>query len=396
MHIKPRRYKIGVLTSFDPMDKRKLSGITYFLVNILQTYVGDVELLGPIHRRRVLRGVYHRIATLFPKPYNLDHSIYLSLRYRWIFGSKLRGKDYDFIFAPRSSTEIALLDTKIPLVYLSDTTFKSLYGYYDWFSDFMKLSVWEGNFIERSALRKSSAVVMASSWAAESAKNDYGILPDKIFVIPFGPNMEPHQILPTHQVEAAINAKSREVCKLLFLGVEWYRKGGNIAFDALRTLRDKGVKVHLTVVGVVPPDTFRDADMTIIPYLNKNNPDEYEQFIRLFLEHHFLILPTRAECYGVVFAEASAFGLPSFTSDTGGVPSVVHNGVNGYRMPPETPGSAFAAVISRVFSNFDDEYLPLAFGARKFYEQELSAEVIGMRFRAVAEYVTRNNAKEDS
>ncbi|WP_137463714.1 glycosyltransferase, partial [Escherichia coli] len=38
-----------------------------------------------------------------------------------------------------------------------------------------------------------------------------------------------------------------------------------------------------------------------------------------------LLLPTIADCYGMVFCEAAAFGLPVVATDTGGVSSIVIN-----------------------------------------------------------------------
>lgn len=388
-----RRIRIAVLTSFDPMDKRKLSGITYHMVMILQKYVGDVVLMGPVKRRKVLRGIYNRIARFFPKPYNLDHSLYLAFRYMLIFNRKLSRLQADVVFAPRGSTEIALVRSKLPIVYLSDTTFKSLYGYYEWFRDFMDISVWEGNLIERMVLRKSAAVVMASQWAARSAIEDYGISPEKVFVVPFGPNMEFDQIPESEVVMEAIRAKDRNVCRLLFLGVEWYRKGGYIAFDALKAMIGMGVDAEMTVVGCVPPEGFEHPKMRVIPYLDKNDEVQYQQFISLFYDHHFLILPTRAECYGVVFAEASAFGLPSLSTQTGGVSTVVQEGRNGYCLPLDSPGVAFAALAARIFKNYETEYLPLSFSSRQFFDEELSPEVFGKRMAEVFRFAMNRGSK---
>lgn len=45
---------------------------------------------------------------------------------------------------------------------------------------------------------------------------------------------------------------------------------------------------------------------------------------------NFLLLPTIAECAGIVFAEASGYGIPSITYDTGGVGTYVIDGINGF------------------------------------------------------------------
>jgi hypothetical protein len=47
------------------------------------------------------------------------------------------------------------------------------------------------------------------------------------------------------------------------------------------------------------------------------------------MQSHFLILPTRADCFGVVFAEASSFGLPSLAACVWGVPTAIVDNAHG-------------------------------------------------------------------
>lgn len=375
-----KRYKIGFLTSFDPLDKRKLSGVTYHLLRAVQRDLGDVEILGPMKTRRLLSGILNRIGKKFKRPYNLDHSIYMAFRYAGFFNKKLKGKDLDFIIAPRSSTEIALIRTDIPILYYSDTTFASLYNYYEWFSGFMALSEWEGNLIEKLAHKRSRWVVFTSQWAADSAIHTYHTNPEKVFVIPFGPNLD--EIPERHEV---LRIKENDVCKLLFLGVEWERKGGDIAFETLLELKKKGLRASLTVCGCTPPATVADDDLHVIPFINKNNFDEYKRFEAILKNHHFLILPTRAECFGVVFCEASAFAIPSITTDTGGIGGVVHNGVNGFRLPLNATGKEYASKIATIFNDYEKTYIPLAVSSRDFFESQLNWDTFSDKIRAVIE-----------
>ena len=376
-----KRYKIGFLTSFDPLDKRKLSGVTYHLLRAVQRNLGDVEVLGPMRTRRLLSGVLNRIGKKFKKPYNLDHSLYLASRYAGYFNKRLRGKTYDFILAPRSSTEIALLKTKIPVLYYSDTTFASLYNYYEWFSGFMPMSVWEGNKIEKMAQKRSTWAVFTSQWAADSAINVYKTPSEKVFVVPFGPNLD---VVPDKST--LLMNKQTDICQLLFLGVEWERKGGNIAFDTLKHLKINGLKCNLTVVGCVPPADVIDEDLHVIPFINKNNVDEYIRFEQLLLQSHFLILPTRAECFGVVFCEASAFGVPSITTDTGGIAGAVKNNVNGYRLPLQATGCDYAELIGELFKNYEEKYLPLARSSRDYFDDSLSWDKVTLQLRQIVEH----------
>ncbi len=43
-----------------------------------------------------------------------------------------------------------------------------------------------------------------------------------------------------------------ERCRLLFVGVDWYRKGGDRAVEAARILNEGGLPTELHVVGSAP------------------------------------------------------------------------------------------------------------------------------------------------
>jgi len=362
-------YKIAYLTSVDPLDKKALSGTIYTILKVLEKEVGTVDVLGPVKIDNAFTRILRRINYKLTRRYNFNHSIFYGIKYAWVFGKKLKGKEYDFIFAQRSSTEICKLKTDIPIIYYTDTTFKLFYNYYEWFSNFMKISEIEGNKVEQMAIDNSAIVVCTSQWAADSVINAYHANPEKVFIVPFGPNVE---ILPTREM---LNyEKEREICKILFIGVEWERKGGAIAFETLQEMKKKGIKTRLTIVGCRPPAEFQDEDMVVIPFLNKKEKAQSDLFNQLLYENHFFILPTRGECFGVVFCEASAFALPSITTDTGGIGSAVENGKNGYRLPLEAHGDKYAEVISDIFLNFENKYLPLAKATRDFYDVRLSWE----------------------
>lgn len=358
-------YRILFLSSFDPTDQRKLSGVSYSMYHWIKNDFEAVEVLGPVRTRGFLKSLVGKILRMLPVRYNLDHSYFMAWLYAKAFKKLITTSNWDAIFAPRASTETALLHTNIPIIYYTDTTFKGLYNYYEWFSGFTKLSVWEGNRIEKLALRNASACVFSSNWAADSARDDYQINPSKIFLIPWGPNLN---AIPMR--EEVLAPKDGHVCKLLFLGVEWSRKGGEITFNAFKILKDKGYKVSLTVCGCTPPPAFKDEDMHVIPYINKNIAQEYHKFHLMMLSHHLLVLPTRAECYGLVFAEASAYGIPSITTDTGGIGAVVQNGINGYRLPLSAGADVFAQTIENVYF-VEHNYRKLNLSTRNFFENEL-------------------------
>lgn len=359
-----------------------MSGVSYYFLRILREQFEEVDIIGPAKTRNLLKGNLKGVLHILfrRKKYNLDHSFLMSLLYKFEFEHKLKGKRYDFIFALRASTEIALINSKIPVVYYSDATFKLLYNYYDWFSGFMKLSEAEGNKIEQLALRKSSVCLFASELARNSAVEQYGCDPEATFLLPFPPNVE-----RTPEIEFTDKSLKSGICNLLFLGVEWERKGGQIALDAYYSLKSRGIKCSLTICGCIPPESFEDEDINIIPYLNKNLEAEYKQFEKMMLSSHFLILPTRAECYGIVFAEASSYAVPSLATQTGGIGSVIKDGINGFRLPLEAIGADYADVIETHFSDYSEKYLPLSRSSRKYFDEHISAEAIGKKMVQILE-----------
>jgi glycosyltransferase involved in cell wall biosynthesis len=115
---------------------------------------------------------------------------------------------------------------------------------------------------------------------------------------------------------------------MLFLGVDWERKGGAKVVDTYRFLKNRGYDVSLTICGCNP--IVDDSDITIIPFLDKNKEEDRRQLQQIMLQTHLLVLPTDADCTPIVLNEAAAFGIPVISTQTGGISSQVEHGVNGF------------------------------------------------------------------
>jgi glycosyltransferase involved in cell wall biosynthesis len=221
--------------------------------------------------------------------------------------------------------------------------------------------------------------MLASDWNKNSAINDYGINPRKISVAPCGANLD---IVPaTENLQPYTTGPFR----LLFLGVEWDRKGGDIALETFRLLQRKGMNVLLQIIGCVPPyDLCQEEDIIVIPFLDKNKDEDFQQLHKIFLETTVLFLPTRAECAGVVFSEASAYGIPSVTTDTGGVTTYVKNDINGYTLDFAAGPEEYANLFGKLLN--DRNLLNRLKGSsRQYYEEHLSWQEWGSKFQLLAE-----------
>ena len=88
---------------------------------------------------------------------------------------------------------------------------------------------------------------------------------------------------------------------------------------------------------------------------------------------HFLFLPSKAECFGIVFCEASAFGIPSITRNTGGISNAVYNGINGYCLDENAKADDYFNVVKKLIEN-ESEYKKISISSRKLYEDKLNWE----------------------
>jgi glycosyltransferase involved in cell wall biosynthesis len=165
-----------------------------------------------------------------------------------------------------------------------------------------------------------------------------------------------------------------EVCNLLFVGVNWFRKGGDVAYKTFKRLKSQGFKCRLFLVGCDVTLPEYDPDVEHIPFLNKNNRQEFDKLYEIYSQSHFLLLPTIADCTPIVFSEAAAFGIPVLTNDTGGNSSVVCEGVTGYLFPAGADENIYADTIKSVFTD-KELYLTLRRNSRIEYDRRLSWNV---------------------
>ena len=252
--------------------------------------------------------------------------------------------DFDLLFSP-SSLPFTYLKTNVPKVFWVDATFSIMTGYYPDFSNLPGLVKKWGNKQELLALQNVDLAVYASEWAYSSALSDYQARPEKVRMIPMGANLETK--LNLDEIQMIIDERLQgDTIRLLSVGANWQRKGFDLTLQVAREVYNLGYKVELALVGALPPREIK------VPFnyhhygrLLKSNPSEFETYQRLYKEAHFFILPSIAECFGVVFAEASSFALPSLARRTGGIPTMVENEVNGFTFDPEASAMEYAQII---------------------------------------------------
>jgi glycosyltransferase involved in cell wall biosynthesis len=365
--------KIAFLTHHDPHHRRSWSGTLFYMHRALERHCGQVVSLGPVGRGwSSTRKMVRRAArVLFQQTIDDLHTIVLSKAWASLFQRRLATSRADIVFAPVASTEIAFLKTELPVVYFSDLTARL---YRDYFGDLTDLSSWsieQTETLECRALRRADHVVYCSDWAARSAIQDYGVPAEKVSVFALGANLD--EVPTKDEIAAARNRQQADNCRLLFIGVDWERKGGDLALEATRELCSRGINATLTVVGCAPQD-IGDENLQVIPFLDKGIPEQRQRLNRLLLDSHFMVFPTRRDASPIVCCEASAFGLPSIVPDVGGL-SVWH-GQNGLKLCANAPAVEYANAIQSLWDN-PHSYRELARSARRLYDDRLNWDAWG-------------------
>ncbi|MBV8971081.1 MAG: glycosyltransferase family 4 protein [Sphingomonadaceae bacterium] len=337
MNNPPAALRAAIVASGDPRDISLWSGIPFHMVKALERQF-DVVLV--VERPwpawfRPLGGIMKRLS---------------GGRFRYLASQtltrvaaattirRLRRARPDVVLAISASPLAHALTAEFRVVNIADATVRAMRGYYD-------APAWNertaaADAIEAKLIRGALLSLYPSRWASDSALIDYGAAPERVRDIAWGSNI----------VVAAAVARTLPAgpLRLLFVGVEWDRKGGPLALDVMTALTAAGIACRLDIVGVsadVLGDRPIPPGIVFHGFLSKADATQAATLADLYRDATFFLLPTRAECFGIVFAEAASRGLPSISVATGGVPSAVRDGMTGILLPPAASGSDFAAAI---------------------------------------------------
>ena len=133
----------------------------------------------------------------------------------------------------------------------------------------------------------------------------------------------------------------------MLVGVDWVRKGADIALEVIAELNRRGFPSELVVAGCRPPHPVGDSAryLRLEGYLDKRTSGGRIRLAQLYRSSLFYLMPSRAEAFGIVYCEANAFGLPCLATNTGGVRSIIQDEVNGHCFAPDQSTSDYADFI---------------------------------------------------
>lgn len=372
----PKELKHLLLMSTEEMSNPKAwSGIPWSLRKALETRVEQMTVFQPSAPARSPLDVVKRVVFGAKK-----HPL-------WITKASLRkaGREVseeiarvkpDAVLSISSHCIAYLPKQAIPVGMFSDAPYLAFAeAYARWETYPVRLKAFARE--EAAGARRVDGLFFGSEWACGEARRLYGLdagASERLHVTPLGANWVPK--IGREEIFARIEGRGCDCIDLLYLGKDWERKGGPLAVEVTALLRAAGREAHLHVVGCRPelgdaagPGGF----VTVHGLLYQDAPEQSAKLAELFLSSHFLIVPTLAECYGIVFAEAQAFGLPPISRAVHALPTVVEDGVTGLLFAVDAPASEYVERILNVVGD-REEYEAMAKRARERFERRLSWE----------------------
>jgi len=363
---------IGYTTPYDASVVGNWSGLGYFIPRALAAQGAEIDYIGSLKPPRLFPVRVRSVITqrVLKQGFGWDREPAVLGSYARQVEERLRSSKAQAVLAPGATT-IARLKTDLPVFIWADATFAGLLNTY--FFGLSARSIRNGHAMEQETFKRCRLAFFSSDWAARTAIELCGADPSKVIVAPFGANFETTRT--KSEVEEYIAARSHEPCRLLFLGVDWERKGGAIAVEAARALNARGIPTTLDIVGCTPPVPVPDF-VHCHGFISKGTPEGRQRLHELLVRATFLVFPSRAECYGLALVEACSFGTPVVASNVGGIPTIVRDGVNGQTLDPGADGGDYAAFIARTLETAG-EYQRLALGAFGEYETRLNWQAAG-------------------
>ena len=360
--------RIGFVSIPDASKVRSWSGIPFQILNQFRTQGVDVQLLSPLQAKsKYMVAPARLLAKARGQSVTLDHFPIVLRDYAEQIDRFVQDRGIEVVFST-STIPITLLKCGRPIVTWTDAVFHGMRDYYGkTFANLSQRAVKRGMWQEETALDNCAMAAFASRWALNGAAKITDA--QKLRILPFGSSL-PVRHSAEQITERAIEKRSKRkgACELLFVGVNWARKGGDIAVETARLLNEASIETRLNIVGS-QPDGPIPSFVKSLGFLNKSSNEGMRKLIELYESADFLILPTQAEAAGIVFSEASSFGLPSITYETGGVPDYIRDHVNGICLEPGSTADRFALEIKKILENPSEYELYASAGFREYRER---------------------------
>ncbi len=186
--------------------------------------------------------------------------------------------------------------------------------------------------LEKTVYHNAEINFVMSKNILKSMVDQYCCHPDKVVCIYAGYNANVNK--------GAIDNDNYGNRNILFVGVDWERKGGPVLIEAFKSVLKVYPDARLTIVGCSPKIDVQNCEI-----IGRVKIDDVAQFYR---KASVFCLPTNEEPFGIVLLEAMAHKLPVVATDIGAIPDFILNEENGYRVKPNNVEQLTNALVNLI------------------------------------------------
>jgi glycosyltransferase involved in cell wall biosynthesis len=176
---------------------------------------------------------------------------------------------------------------------------------------------------ERRVYHGQTRIFTMSEYLRNSFVDDFGVPAERVVTIGGAINLD--------AIPQPVAGKRYDTQQLLFVGIDFERKGGWIVLEAFQRLRNQFPRAVLHIVGpsrlAIPPQL--QSGVVFHGYLSKSDPQDKAKIEELFRRCVLFVMPSLYEPFGIAPLEAMVHEIPCLVSDGWALRETVRPGQNG-------------------------------------------------------------------
>jgi glycosyltransferase involved in cell wall biosynthesis len=194
---------------------------------------------------------------------------------------------------------------------------------------------------EEQTAGQMTAIFTMSEYLRQSFIADYSVPAERVFNVGGGINLSSFPAPNPHKVYTAP--------RILFVGVDFVRKGGPQLLRAFQIVHDALPNAELHIVG---PAKLNDPPSGVVchGYLSKADPGEKRELESVYRDCTLFVLPSLYEPFGIAPLEAMLYQLPCLVTDAWALRETVIPNFNG-DLVPKGSVEGLAAKLLQLLSN---------------------------------------------
>lgn len=360
--------RILLVTVGDPADPTSCSGMPSNMAAAMRRACAGVTVIGfdnLVSRRGLVRRTLRRLGSLGARAESHLFSFDGSLKplERWVdragaiaarrcasaasteIASIVRDIRPDLVVGAVMPWPLLSIPSHVPLVYFTDVVTPLANQGYPSFASRSRSYKAEADRLERSLWARVDAAIFPAS-NIRAAAVECGLRPERASIAFMGANVLGGGPAPKP-------APSRDDLRILIVASDPVRKRTDFALDTCEQLRRLGWNVTAELIGRPTPKAESLPFVVCRGSLRLGAPDDAAVHQRALSAAHVLLLPSLAEGAPIAPCEAAHCAVPAVTSDAGGLPDVVVNGITGRVLSVHATSTEYATAVLDVVANPD-------------------------------------------